>query len=137
MNLKNLVPPLELCKLIPAGEFADSALVWETPSSSFPEDQKFHVFIRRRNVFMHNKDMIPAPTLQEILEDGDPIYELHVKHKPGANQSMVGNALKAWLKRMNVKYEVCLWCGGNMTGDYDNTICPHCGQRTEKVEVIK
>ena len=27
-NLKNLVPPLELCKRIPAGEFEDTALVW-------------------------------------------------------------------------------------------------------------
>ena len=25
MKLEDLVPPLELCKLIPAGEFADSA----------------------------------------------------------------------------------------------------------------
>ena len=28
MRLEDLVPPLELCKKIPAGEFADSALVW-------------------------------------------------------------------------------------------------------------
>lgn len=28
MTLEKLVPPLELCKLIPAGEFADSALAW-------------------------------------------------------------------------------------------------------------
>ena len=27
-NLKNLVPTLELCKQIPAGEFEDAALVW-------------------------------------------------------------------------------------------------------------
>lgn len=25
-NLKNIVPPMELCKQIPAGEFKDSAL---------------------------------------------------------------------------------------------------------------
>lgn len=28
MKLKNLVPPLELCKKIPAGEFAESPFVW-------------------------------------------------------------------------------------------------------------
>ena len=27
-NLTELVPSLELCKLIPAGEFTDSAFVW-------------------------------------------------------------------------------------------------------------
>ena len=27
-NLKSIVPPVELCKQIPAGEFEDSALVW-------------------------------------------------------------------------------------------------------------
>lgn len=29
MNLEDLVPPLELCKLIPAGEFEDSAFLCE------------------------------------------------------------------------------------------------------------
>lgn len=28
MKLEELVPPLELCKLIPEGEFEDSALMW-------------------------------------------------------------------------------------------------------------
>lgn len=28
-KLESLVPPLELCKLIPAGEFADSAFIWD------------------------------------------------------------------------------------------------------------
>lgn len=28
-NLKSIVPPLELCKRIPAGEFEDSAMVWD------------------------------------------------------------------------------------------------------------
>ena len=27
-NLESIVPPLELCKQIPEGEFEDSALVW-------------------------------------------------------------------------------------------------------------
>jgi hypothetical protein len=140
MNLKNLVPPLELCKLIPAGEFADSYFVYMEPdgrtSLTMPHSREYAnatVIEWRKTSWI----LYPAPTLQEILEDGDPIYELHVKHKPGANQSMVSNALKAWLKRNNINYEICLWCGGNMTGDYDNTICSHCGQRTEKVEVIK
>ena len=72
-NLTGLVPPLELCRKIPAGEFADSAFYWfadlmqinETP----PHEYKCTV---------HEADYkgynwggfrcCPAPTLQEILE---------------------------------------------------------------------
>ena len=28
MRIEDLVPPMKLCKLIPKGKFADSALVW-------------------------------------------------------------------------------------------------------------
>ena len=28
-KLENIVPPLEMCKLIPAGAFKESVLVWE------------------------------------------------------------------------------------------------------------
>ena len=38
-NLKNLVPLFELCKLIPAGEFADSAEQWKT----IPEWDRYQV----------------------------------------------------------------------------------------------
>lgn len=34
-NLKSIVPPLELCKRIPAGEFEDSALVWKKSEKYF------------------------------------------------------------------------------------------------------
>lgn len=62
MNLENLVPPLELCKLIPAGEFEDSALVWvgKDDLEVFPRYEK--------QVIPISWTKIPAPTLQEILE---------------------------------------------------------------------
>jgi hypothetical protein len=67
MNLEDLVPPLELCKKIPAGEFADSALVWlevEIPQENKKEWRTTvaNELIRR----CHNRKL-PAPTLQEIL----------------------------------------------------------------------
>ena len=35
MELKDLVPPLELCKLIPEGEFSESALCYVGISNKF------------------------------------------------------------------------------------------------------
>ena len=58
-KLENLVPPLELCKLIPQGEFADSMFTWWqiTPF------EEWNVVVRS------TLTTIPAPTLQEILEE--------------------------------------------------------------------
>jgi DNA-directed RNA polymerase subunit RPC12/RpoP len=33
--------------------------------------------------------------------------------------------------------EICLWCGGDVTGEYEGTLCPHCYQRLHKVKVEK
>lgn len=65
MNLQDLVPPLELCKLIPKGEFEDSALLWFS---------NYHFggwHIEKRELaaaFTDNGELYPAPTLQEILK---------------------------------------------------------------------
>ena len=61
MNIEDLVPPFELCRQIPAGEFADTAFVW-AEISKFCET----VLIRRRFV-EKNLRTAPAPTLQEVL----------------------------------------------------------------------
>ena len=71
-NLENLVPPLELCKQIPAGEFEDSALVWDIHGKF----DKWHVEKRvKRSVRFGDYGRmspphadIPAPTLEEVLE---------------------------------------------------------------------
>lgn len=68
-KLENLVPPLELCKQIPAGEFRDSALVWETYYSKYSIKP---VLIDRKtsestpHEFVEN--VYPAPTLNEIMD---------------------------------------------------------------------
>lgn len=69
MRLEDLVPPLELCKKIPDGAFADSPLVWEVKdigetalvmrAGTLPPHLRFGRF----KTFVY-----PAPTLAEIME---------------------------------------------------------------------
>jgi hypothetical protein len=120
-DLTNLVPPLELCKLIPAGEFQDSALVWRVPNCSFPEEDEFYEIHERDKCESWMKDkQIPAPTLQEIMEvlphddacndlligysekvekfTGWHIYYIGDRKRHCYDKSAVTAALKLWLK---------------------------------------
>lgn len=92
-NDTKLVPPLELCKLIPAGEFEDS-VHWYRWSYI---DQKYLVVEGKPDVRLHRdpcpcgmKYFYPAPTLQEILE------ELH-KHQEDVFLKWSENAYHEWL----------------------------------------
>lgn len=73
MDLKELVPPLDLCQKIPAGEFANSALYWAvqmggTYPDVFPSEcgncDKFRIIAE-------DNAICPAPTLQEIMIEID------------------------------------------------------------------
>lgn len=79
-NLESIVPPVELCKKIPAGEFEDSALVYkfyhQKAGKMFPEtndDVRFFYVEEREIVEFAQRNMVnppplfPAPTLAEIL----------------------------------------------------------------------
>ena len=65
-RLEDLVPPLELCKKIPQGKFADSALVWmwdlDGDPGLFPRECGIC------NQYGTEIAIAPAPTLAEILE---------------------------------------------------------------------
>jgi hypothetical protein len=65
-NLKDLVPDLELCKKIPAGEFEDSAFVWVVNGDYQP---KFQIVDKRKYPFIpeDGATLYPAPTTDEIL----------------------------------------------------------------------
>ena len=75
-ELKDIVPPLELCKRIPAGAFEDSALVWECYERFF---RGIDIIGQSDRVTFRNDDQnntvsrcsstkyYPAPTLAEIL----------------------------------------------------------------------
>ncbi len=80
-KLESIVPPLELCKQIPAGEFEDSVLVWRDclchgyyvgeqfagENSDCRGEQKFDYAGNVAPVIM--KATLPAPTLAEILDE--------------------------------------------------------------------
>ena len=80
-KLESIVPPMELCKLIPAGEFKDSALVWvyddvvgflcrtsgceqiHKKEWRLEHNHPRKIAIRRKS----GHEIYPAPTLAEIL----------------------------------------------------------------------
>lgn len=81
-NLKSIVPPLELCKQIPEGEFEDSALVWvyddvvgflcrtsgceqiHKKEWQLEHNHPRKIAIRRKS----GHEIYPAPTLAEIVK---------------------------------------------------------------------
>lgn len=71
-NFTDLVPPLELCRKIPAGEFADSAFYWfeelQQMNEKPPHDYRYFVnFADFHGYGWGGGRCCPAPTLQEIM----------------------------------------------------------------------
>lgn len=86
-SLQDLVPPLELCKQIPEGEFEDSALVWNTTVCDEDDGEIVGIHERDNCDGWMRENQIPAPTLEEILKqfdfltlagdsDGDPEHRI-------------------------------------------------------------
>lgn len=119
MKLEELVPPLELCKLIPKGEFEDSALMWFS---------NYHFggwHIERHGLaiaYTDNGELYPAPTLQEIIKELKRDYckvgvsirydwccyivdEFGNDMTESDNSEAVVSALKLWLKLKGIEYE--------------------------------
>lgn len=125
-KLESLVPPLELCKLIPAGEFEDSALVWLNINYvTIP----WKVVARNISNYKmeRNKKKIPAPTLQEIMEElcelspyaiklcksfGEWSIESCIAVEKGerlisadSSKNLATAALRLWLKLKGIEHE--------------------------------
>lgn len=107
-NLESIVPPLELCKQIPEGEFEDSALVWEKSEKYFQAteiiDYEYKVVARDES-----KGGFPAPTLEEVLEAIGKVenWDTATITRPiGVNTRIVDTALKRWFKVKGVKIEI-------------------------------
>ena len=64
-TLESLVPPLDLCKKIPKGEFADSVLVYGNPKGWSP--CLYPQLVTREECNDPDKTIAPAPTLVEIM----------------------------------------------------------------------
>lgn len=129
MNLTDLVPPLDLCKLIPEGEFQDSALVFACQTDD-DDGEEFNVFTRDMIEHLNKRfggtpyTIYPAPTLQEILEELHKYEEdVYVKWSETAyhewlinaytqnsdfqehDRNIVTAALKLWLKMKGIYHE--------------------------------
>lgn len=65
-KLESIVPPLELCELIPAGEFEDSVLVWTAHGVRSVEELSRLEFCKNLPI---RKLTFPAPTQEEIRRE--------------------------------------------------------------------
>ena len=107
-NLESIVPPVELCQHIPAGEFEDSAMVWEKTEKYFQAteiiDYEYKVVARDES-----KGGFPAPTLAEILESIGEVETwdtMTMTRITNGKQNLTTNALKRWFKVKGVKIEI-------------------------------
>lgn len=101
-NLESIVPPLELCKQIPAGEFEDSALVWCRVRG------KDVVCEREHWVGVFGTSPVPAPTLEEVLEAIGKVEHwdtVTITRPIGATTRIVNTALKRWFKVKGIEVE--------------------------------
>lgn len=65
-TLEIIVPPLNLCKQIPEGQFSDSALVWRKMYGMYDVFPRACGFCAR---FENYEYLAPAPTKDEIVAD--------------------------------------------------------------------
>ena len=110
-NLKNIVPPVELCKQIPDGEFEDSVFAWRYPAY----DERNRRLLNRWKVIEVNwyavkeykkkyderEKFFPAPTLEEVLEAIGKVesWDTATITRPiGVNARIVDTALKRWFE---------------------------------------
>lgn len=107
-NLESIVPRVEFCKLIPSGEFEDSALVWDIHGKF----DRWHVEKRvKRSVrFGDYGRMSPphadisAPTLEEILDALADLgadfcqYEFQIGNKSYCYPTGMEEALLLWFE---------------------------------------
>ena len=118
MKLEELVPNIELCKLIPDGEFADSAFYWfeelQKMNEKPPHDYRYFVsFADFHGYGLGGGRCCPAPTLQEIMEELDPLQDaFYADFDYGSKAWMVADsgyesnaataAIKAWLGKKGI-----------------------------------
>ena len=121
-KLERIVPPLELCKQIPAGEFEDSALVWvyddvvgflcrtsgceqiHKKEWQLEHNHPRKIAIRRKS----GHEIYPAPTLEEVLEAIGAVenWDTATITRPiGVNARIVDTALKRWFKLKGIEVE--------------------------------
>ena len=102
-NLESIVPPLDLCKQIPAVEFRDSALAWVVKGNE-EECAPRTMF----NAIPNSWKVFPAPTLEEVLEEIGKVenWDTATITRPiGVNARIVDTALKRWFEVKGIEVE--------------------------------
>lgn len=113
MKLEEIVPPVDLCKLIPAGHFEDCAFCWhyidtvgficrttgceqvQSKEWQITPNHRRKIEIRRK----HGEEIYPAPTLQEILQElASGNYRVSVNYDYWENEIFVISAEKGPFK---------------------------------------
>lgn len=109
MELEELAPPLGLCKLIPEGEFEDSALVYLV-NIRYGEEKA--VVCQRDHIYLNSEaniiEIYPAPTFEEITKElghfiayrfaWEHTTEIASGYDCVSADSAVDGAMKLWLK---------------------------------------
>ena len=114
-TLERIVPPLELCKQIPEGEFEDAALVWvyddvvgflcrtsgceqiHKKEWQLEHNHPRKIATRRKS----GHEIYPAPTLAEILESIGEVETwdtMTMTRITNGKQNLTTNALKRWFE---------------------------------------
>ena len=115
-NLESLVPPLELCKRIPAGEFENTHFVWwyDDISEYRPkkkadyvcfkvitrDDYEYKLWQLKGGIDRRIPANYPAPTLDEILGklQGEVCLIKRISNKGELEFKIDDNSIKKWEK---------------------------------------
>lgn len=90
-KLKSIVPNPDLCKQIPDDEFMDSALVW------YRDHGEDKVCPREQWIGIDGMIPVPAPTLEEIINDLPDEYE-DCTNFCSNEEGIVDSAIMVWFK---------------------------------------
>jgi len=120
MNLESIIPPLKLCKIIPQGSFADSALVWkEFVTGMMYPPTDWGICARWQN--NPSKECYPATTLSEVLAElitagvgisgnvimSNPYYTISTlpydHDHEASDENPVTAAMRLWLKLQGIE----------------------------------
>ena len=118
-GLEKIVASLELCKLIPAGEFEDTVFAWRYPTY----DERNRRLLSKWHIIEVNWDAVkeykkkyderffPAPTLEEILDEMVSFRASFCVHGMAIGNNFYGyptsaeEALRLWFKVKGIEVE--------------------------------
>lgn len=95
MRVEDLVPSLELCKLIPQGEFNESVFIWMEVEASATMTKTWSLMEGTPYARNRLNRRFPAPTLEELKQ------KLPLSYNP----INARNALKLWFEQEGINYE--------------------------------